>query len=93
MKKEFLREETNVSKIELNDIHEVVEPVHSKSDLIEKSNLESVEVPLRRSDKVPHQLDRYYIFLIQNSDTIELDENDEHLITYMEAMQRHNSQK
>ena len=48
---------------------------------------------MRRSDRVLRQSDRYYDFLIQDDDPIEFDENDEDLITYMEAMQRPNSQK
>ena len=54
-------------------------------NLIGELNLELVEEPLRRSGRVPRQLDRYYSFLIQDGDPIELDENDENQITYMEA--------
>ena len=61
--------------------------------MIEESNPESVEAPLRRSDRVLCQSDRYYNFLDQNGDPIELDENDKDLTTYMEAMQMSNSQK
>ena len=63
-------------------------------DLIGESNSKPViEVPLRRSDRVSHQSDRYYGFLIQNRDSVELDENNEDLITYVDAMQRSNSDK
>ena len=48
---------------------------------------------LRRSSRVPHQPDKYYDFLIQDGDPIALNENDEDPITYMEAMQRLDSQK
>ena len=41
---------------------------------------------LRRSGRVPRQPDRYYSFLIRDDDPIELDENDEDPITYMDAM-------
>ena len=68
-------------------------PTHKKLNLIGESNLEIVEAPLRRSGRVLCQSDRYYSFLIQNNDSIELDENDEDSITYMEAMQRPDSQK
>ena len=61
--------------------------------LIEKSNLEPVEAPLRRSDRVPRQPIRYYNFLIRDGDPIEVDENDEDPITYMEAIQRFDFQK
>ena len=47
-----------------------------------------VETSLRRSGRVPHQLDRYLDFLVQDGDPIELDENDEDPITYIDAMQR-----
>ena len=48
-------------------------------------------MPLRRSGRVPHQSDKYYDFLIQDGDLIELDENDEDPITYMKVMQRSDS--
>ena len=62
-------------------------------NLIEEKNSKLVEAPLRRYDRVPYQSDRYYGFLIRDSDPIKLDENDEDLITYMETMQRPDSQK
>ena len=52
-----------------------------------------MEALLRRSDRVSYQLDRYYDFLVRDGDPIELDENDEDSITYMDAMQRFDSQK
>ena len=52
-----------------------------------------VEAPLRRSDRVSHQSDRYYGFLIQDEDSIELDENNENPIIYMDAIQRSDSDK
>ena len=59
-----------------------------------KSNLEPiVEAPWSKFDRVPHQLDRYYNFLIRNGDFIELDENNEDPITYIDAMQRSESDK
>ena len=61
--------------------------------MIKKSNSEPVEALLRRSDRVPCQPNRYYGFLIRDSNPIELDENDEDPVIYMEAMQRSNSQK
>ena len=42
---------------------------------------------------VPHQPDRYYGFLIQDGDPVELDENNEDSITYMDAIQRSDSDK
>ena len=59
--------------------------------MIEESNLEPVEASLRRSNRVPHQPDRYYEFLVRDGDPVELDENDEDPITYMDAMQRFDS--
>ena len=53
----------------------------------------NIPTPLRRSDRVPHQLDRYYGFLIRDGDPIELDENDDDPITYMDAMQRSDFEK
>ena len=93
MEKEFLSKGANACNIELDEIQEVERPIHTELDLIKESNLEPVEVSLRRSDRVPHQSNRYYNFLIQNGDLIELDENDEDTITYIEAMQRSDFQK
>ena len=45
-----------------------------------RSNPKLIEQPLRRSGRVPHQSDRFYGFLIQNSDLIELDENNERIL-------------
>ena len=36
-------------------------------------------------------MDRYYGFLVHDADPIELDENKENLVTYMDAMQRSSS--
>ena len=91
MKKKFLSEGANACKIEHDEVHEVKKPTHTELDLIRESNMKPVETPLRRSDSVLHQLDRYYGFLIQDSDPIEFDENDEDLIIYIETMQRSDS--
>ena len=65
----------------------------SEPDLI-RSNMEFLtQISLRRSGRVPHQSDRYLSFLIQDGDPVELDENDENLITYMDEMQRSDSDK
>ena len=54
MEKKFLGEGANACKIKLDEVHEVEGPTHTELDLIDESNSESVEVPLRRSDRVPH---------------------------------------
>ena len=92
LEKEFLSEGTNTYKIKLNEVYEMEEITHIELDLIGESNSEPIEAPLRRSGRLLCQSDRYYSFLIQDSDPIELDENDEDPITYMEAMQRFDSQ-
>ena len=97
LEKKFLGEGTNTSKIELNEVRSVEEQTQSskiiESDLI-RSNLKPiVETSLRRFDRVPHQSDRYYDFLIRDDDLIELNENNEDLITYMDTMQRFDSDK
>ena len=93
MEKEFLGERANAYKIKLDKFYEVGGLTYTELDLIGESNLEPVEAPLRRSGRVLHQLDRYYSFLIWDGDPIELVENDEDPIIYMEAMQRPDSQK
>ena len=55
MEKEFLGEEANLYKIELDEVHEVERPTHIELGLIGESNSEPVEAPLSRSDRVPHQ--------------------------------------
>ena len=86
LEKKFLDEGINATKIELSEVHEVEISIHTESDLIGESNPEPVELPLRISNRVAYQLDRYYSFLIRNDDLVELDENDEDLITYIDAM-------
>ena len=93
LKKKFLGEGANVCKIKLDEVHEVEGSIHTELDLIGESNSEPIEVPLKRSGRVPYQLDRYYSFLIRDGNPIELDKNDEDPIIYMKAMQRPDSQK
>ena len=64
LEKKFLGEGANAYKIELDEVQEVEGLTHTELDLIEKSNLTPVEASLRRSDRVPHQSNRYYSFLI-----------------------------
>ena len=90
LEKEFLGEETNALKIELDKIRSVEESTQSskptESNLI-RSNLKPiVETSLRRSGRVPYQSDRYYGFLVRDGDPVKLDENNEDSITYMDAM-------
>ena len=64
LKKEFLGEETVASKIELGKVQPVEEPARSK-DVTESAMIESHrKLTLRRSDRVPHQPNRYYDFLV-----------------------------
>ena len=77
--------------IELNKVHEVERPTYTELDSIGESNLESIEAPLRRFSRVLHQPDRYCGFLVWDGDPIELDENNEDSIIYMDALQRSNS--
>ena len=96
LEKKFLSEGTVASKVELDKVRQVEKPTHvtePEPDLI-RSDPEPIDyAPLRRSGRVPHQLDRYYGFLVRDGDPIELDENDEDPITYMDAMQRPDSEK
>ena len=54
LKKEFLGEGANACKIELGEVKEVEGSRYTELDLIGELNPKSVEVPLRRSDRVPH---------------------------------------
>ena len=93
LEKEFLRERANAYKIKLDEVQEVEGRTYIELDLIGESNLEPIRTSLRRSDRIPRQPNGYYNFLIQDGNPIELDENDKDPITYMEAMQRSDSQK
>ena len=89
LEKEFLREGTEASKVELREVQQVEEPSHSETttDLaLIRSNPEPIVDPIRRSGRVPHQPDRYLDFLVQDGDPIELNENNEDPISYMDAM-------
>ena len=52
-----------------------------------------MQTSLRQSDRVPHQSDRYLGFLVRDGDLVELDENNEDPITYIDVMQRSDSEK
>ena len=52
-----------------------------------------VKAPLRRSDSVSHQSNKYYGSLVWDGYPVELDENNENSITYMDVMQRSDSDK
>ena len=95
LKKEFLEEGTTVSKIELNEVQQEEKPIHTQTaiepDLI-RSNPEPIMQPSRRSYRVSHPPNRYYGYLAQDGDPVELDENNEDPITYMDAMQRSDSE-
>ena len=53
MEKEFFSEGANACKIKLDEVHEVEGQILIELDLISESNLEPIEAPLRRSDRVP----------------------------------------
>ena len=96
LEKEFLGEGTKASKVELREVQQIEEPTHSRTateSALIRSNPESTEDPIRRSGRVPRQPDRYYGFLVRDDDPIELDENNEDPISYMDAMQRTDSEK
>ena len=94
LEKEFLEEGTVASKVELTEVQQVEEPTHSRittEPALLRSNPESIVDPIKRSGRVPRQPDRYLGFLVQDGDPVELDENDKDPITYMDAMQRSDS--
>ena len=97
LEKKFFSEGTDVSKVKLDEVQSVEEPTQTseniKSDLIRSNSDPIVKAPLRRSDRVPYQSNRYYDFLIRDSDPIELNENNEDPITYMDAIQKSDSEK
>ena len=97
LEKKFLDKETNTSKIELDKVRSIEEPTHSSKpielDLIRSNPKPIVKSSLRRSNSIPYQPDRYYNFLVRDGDPVELDENNENLITYMDVTQRTDSDK
>ena len=77
------------ANVELNEVRQGAVPLHSDTTIeptLIGSNLELIEELLRRSGRVPRQPDRYFDFLVCDGDPIELDENDEDPITYMDAL-------
>jgi hypothetical protein len=96
LEKEFLGKGTVASKVELNEVQQVENPTPSnqpiEEELIRSVPEPIVETPLRRSGRVTHHLDRYLGFLVRDGDPIELDENDEDPFTYIDAMQRSDSE-
>ena len=64
LEREFFGERANACKIELDEVHEVKGLTRIKINLINESNSELIEASLRRSDRVPHQPDKYYDFLV-----------------------------
>ena len=60
--------------------------IESEPNLIRSNPEPNTQTSLRRSDRVLHQSDRYLGFLVQNGDLVELDENDEDPIIYMDVM-------
>ena len=94
LEKEFLTEGMKVSKIELGEVQEVERPTQSETPIEPiRSNPKPIEASVRRSDRVSRQPDRYYGFLVRDCDPVELDENNEDPITYMDAMERSDSDK
>ena len=95
LEKKFFDEETDAIKIKLDKVQQVEEPTQTSKNIEQvliRSNLEPIiKVPLRKSNKVLHQPDRYYDLLVWDSDLVELNENDKDLITYIDAMQRSDS--
>ena len=62
LEKKFFGEGIVASKIELGQVQPMEEPVCSK-DVIKSTMIESHPKPTHKgSDRVPHQLDRYYGF-------------------------------
>ena len=89
LEKEFLGEGIVASKVELKEVRQVkksTQIAEPEPDLVRLDPKPIVPAPLRRSGRVPCQSDRYYGFLVQDGDPIELDENDEDPITYMDVM-------
>ena len=68
LEKEFLREGTHASMIELEEVRSIEESTQSSKlielDLIRSNSKPIVETSLRKFDRVPHQLGRYYDFLV-----------------------------
>ena len=67
LEKEFLSEGTIASKIELSEVQQEEEPVHTQIAIepnLIRSNLEPIMQSSRRFDRVPHPSNRYYGYLV-----------------------------
>ena len=64
LKKKFLGKETDATKVEFDEVRQIEELTQSnepiESNLIRSNPKPIIEVLLRRSDKVPYPLDRYF---------------------------------
>ena len=88
LEKEYLTRSAKAN-VELNEVRQGEVPLHSRTTMestLIGSNSKPIEEPLRRSSRVPCQSDRYFGFLVHDRDPIELDENDEDPVTYMDAL-------
>ena len=96
LEEEFLGEGTIASKVILEEVQQIENQTPSSEPIEEeliRSILEPInEIPFRRFGRVPYQPDRYLDFLVRDGDPVELDENDEDPFTYMDAMQRSDSE-
>ena len=95
LEKEYLTGSAKAN-VELSEIQQEEVPLHPETTIepaLIGSDPEPIEEPFRRSGRVPHQPDRYFGFLVHDGDPFELDENDEDPITYMDALQRPDSEK
>ena len=89
MKKDFLTKRTKTVDVELHEVQQVEVPIHSEIAIeliLIGSNPDPVKKPLRRSGRVPCQSNRYFSFLVCDGDPVELDKNDEDLITNMDVL-------
>ena len=66
--------------------------IESEPNLMRSNLKPNEQIFLRQSGRVPRQLNRYLGFLVWDGDPIELDEKDEDPITYMDAIQRSDSE-
>ncbi|MGI4673451.1 hypothetical protein ACR2XN_28710 [Klebsiella pneumoniae] len=91
MEKQFILEGNSGSKIELNEVQETQTTTVQEETPVQTEQ-PSVEHPIRRSERVSRQPERYYGLVIENDKELSFIDDDEPM-TYHEAMSSVDSEK
>lgn len=91
LEKQFILEGNSGSKIELNEVQEAQTTTVQEETPVQTEQ-PSVEQPIRRSERVSRQPERYYGLVIENDNELSIIDDDDPM-TYNEAMSSVDSEK